>query len=968
MARKQILKFFIYLTLAAVAARPLAASEHHGVVKFAGLPVPGATVTATMGDKKMVAITDPGGIYSFADLPEGVWNMQVEMLCFTTLKMEVASAANAPSPEWELKLMAFDDIKNSAPPPASLPTAPAATTGTPATAVPATATPATAAASTPSIAAPAKTNGKAPKPGSKAAQVAAATATANARPGFQRANLNASSAAPANDPPPPPAGGGIDEASASSGASDALLVNGSVSNGVERRAIGNFRKGPGSGYRGDVMSVVDNSWLNARNFSLTGQDTPQPAYNRIRFGASFGGPLAIPHVFRTNNGNFFVNYQGSRNRNASTQTTLMPTEAERTGDLSKTLNRLGQQITVIDPATGAPFPGNIIPTNRISAQAKSLLAYYPTPNFNSLNYNYQIPLISLADTDALQTRINKNFGQKNSLNGSMGYQRTSNNNPNFFHFTDENRTQGINLNLSWRHTFNRTLFGTATATYSRQSIRDTPFFANQVNVSGDAGITGNNQDPVNWGPPALSFSTGYAGLNTGQANFIRNQTSALGYQMMWLKRPHNITMGGDVRRIQLNFLGQQNARGTFGFTGAATQGTTSGTGTTFTGSDFADFLIGTPDTAAIAFGNADKYFRTTSYDGYFTDDWRVGPGLTLNLGARWEYSSPIVEKYGRLVNLDIANGFTNQAPVVANDPTGKVTGRHYPDSLVRPTKTGIQPRLALSWRPIFGSSLLVRAGYSISYNTSVYNTIAQQMAQQSPLSKSLSVQNSVDNPLTLANGFKTTPGTTVNTFAIDPDFRIGNAQNWQVSAQMDLPKALVATATYNGIKGTRAVQAYLPNTYPAGAVDPCPSCLSGYTYMASNGNSTREAGTFQLRRRLHSGVTATGQYTYSRSYDNAILGGRGQSNSMIAQNWLDLSAERGPSNFDQRHLVTIQSQYSSGVGPKGGAMLHGWKGVAVKGWTLITNINMGSGLPLSPVYVSAVKGTGVTGTIRPDVT
>jgi hypothetical protein len=89
---------------------------------------------------------------------------------------------------------------------------------------------------------------------------------------------------------------------------------------------------------------------------------------------------------------------------------------------------------------------------------------------------------------------------------------------------------------------------------------------------------------------------------------------------------------------------------------------------------------------------------------------------------------------------------------------------------------------------------------------------------------------------------------------------------------------------------------------------------------------------------------------------------------MIAQNWLDLSAERGPSNFDQRHLVTFQSQYSTGVGPKGGAMLHGWKGVAVKGWTLITNINMGSGLPLSPVYVSAVKGTGVTGTIRPDAT
>src|SRR6185436_14767321 len=245
------------------------------------------------------------------------------------------------------------------------------------------------------------------------------------------------------------------------------------------------------------------------------------------------------------------------------------------------------------------------------------------------------------------------------------------------------------------------------------------------------------------------------------------------------------------------------------------------------GSDFADFLLGIPDTSSIAFGNADKYFRTSTYDAYFQDDWRVSAGFTLNAGLRWEYSSPIVEKYDRLVNLDIKPGFGAEAPVLGSNPTGPITGQRYPDSLVRPYKHGIQPRIALSWRPIFGSSLLVRAGYGVSFNTSVYNTIAMQMAQQSPLSKSLSVANGPLNPLTLANGFNAAPGITPNTFAIDPDFRIGNAQNWQVSAQMDLPAALVATATYSGIKGTRAMQAFLPNTYPAGAANPCPSCPSG---------------------------------------------------------------------------------------------------------------------------------------------
>ena len=109
----------------------------------------------------------------------------------------------------------------------------------------------------------------------------------------------------------------------------------------------------------------------------------------------------------------------------------------------------------------------------------------------------------------------------------------------------------------------------------------------------------------------------------------------------------------DFRRQEFNYLAQQNPRGTFTFTGAST------------GSDFADFLLGIPDTSSIAFGNADKYFRQSVYDAYFTDDWRINPAITLNAGVRWEYGAPITEIYGRLVNLDIAPGFSAAAPVLA---------------------------------------------------------------------------------------------------------------------------------------------------------------------------------------------------------------------------------------------------------------------------------------------------------------
>ncbi len=89
---------------------------------------------------------------------------------------------------------------------------------------------------------------------------------------------------------------------------------------------------------------------------------------------------------------------------------------------------------------------------------------------------------------------------------------------------------------------------------------------------------------------------------------------------------------------------------------------------------------------------------------------------------------------------------------------------------------------------------------------------------------------------------------------------------------------------------------------------------------------------------------------------------------MVAQNWLNLSGERGLSTFDQRHLLSLQAQYTTGMGLGGGTLLSGWRGALLKEWTFATQITAGSGLPLNPVYLAAVPGTGVTGTIRPNYT
>jgi hypothetical protein len=117
---------------------------------------------------------------------------------------------------------------------------------------------------------------------------------------------------------------------------------------------------------------------------------------------------------------------------------------------------------------------------------------------------------------------------------------------------------------------------------------------------------------------------------------------------------------------------------------------------------------------------------------------------------------------------------------------------------------------------------------------------------------------------------------------------------------------------------------------------------------------------------LRSGFTASVQYTLAKATDNAALGAPGVGGSSVAQDWRDLKAEDAPSNFDQRHLMTVQAQYTTGLGIAGGALLGGWKGMLFREWTLLTQMNWGSGKPLTPIYPVAVSG--IVGVVRPDLT
>ncbi len=967
----------------------LMAAEYQGTVRSGGLPIPGAVVTATQGEKKLTTTTDEEGAYSFPELEDGNWTITVEMLGFGKISHPVTIAPSSASAEWDLKLSPLQSVK---PESAAAPKKDQNATATPA--------------------APAK--GSAPSQSTAAANQpnSGGRARGTQQPGgpgraFQRLDVNASgdSAALAGETG---SENDLTSGNLNQNAAEALVVTGSLSNGVaapQQNDWAPFSRGPGGDFgpggpggpggppgvgpggpggpggfggpggpggrfgggrgfpggpggrggpraagangrtsfgnarrrrrqfNGNLAFILDNSALDAKPYSLTGQETPKAAYDHFRVNGTFGGPLKIPKLLSGENTFFFVNFQLTRNRNASIATGLVPTAAERSGDV---------------PGFSGP----------LSPQALALLNFYPVPNFpGSSRYNYQTELTGIGNQSNVNARVSHTINTKNQISGGFAWQDSDSTNPNLFGFVDPTTMTGINSNVQWTHHFSPYVISNLRYSFSRSAGQTTPYFANTENVSAKAGIQGNDQSPLFWGPPSISFSSGITGLSDGNFSLNHNNTNQVGENLIWVHGNHNFTFGGDIRRLDFNQLSQQNPRGSFLFNGA------------FTGNDFADFLEGLPATSSIAYGNADKYYRASWVDSFVNDDWRINSSLSLNIGVRWDFQAPVTELYNRLVNLNIGQNFTTESPVCATEHAGCTLASQvgYPDSLVRPNYHEFQPRIGIAWRPFPQRSTVVRAGYGIYYNTSVYQPLANQMAQQSPLSYSVTQANPLSNPFTLANAFLAPAITeTPQTYAIDPNFHIGYLNYWQASVQQNLASSIVLTLTYQGDEGTHQLQEFLPNTFPSGsAPSPYPS---GYVYITSNGNSNYNAASVQLQRRFRSGFSWNGLYVFSKAIDDAQgIGGRSSPGTAYAQNWLDLSAERSLSSFNRTHTFTLSVQYSTGQGTSGGTLLSGWKGALAKDWTFATTLTAGSGLPETPIILQRIAtGTGVTGTVRAD--
>jgi trimeric autotransporter adhesin len=1031
----------VFLATLALAA----AAEYRGAVKCGGLPVPGAAVTAVRGEKRTVTTTDEQGAFSFKDLADGAWTIEVAMLGFGKITREVNVASGASAAEWNLTFLSENVLiaslrsGGSAPVPPRVPgtsARPPVPGGGPqvrsgytrldvnqsadadASASEGTITTEQAADLSQGAANSFLVQGSMSSalgigqqsdwglemggppppmgmggpgqnlPGGSGPSGDGPNANATAQNG-PRAGLDGPGGGPPPGGPPagggpPPGGGGPPPNGGGMGGppgggmggpgGPGGFEGGSRAGGDRTRSgwqgrpnamvFGNARRGPQNSYMGMASFSLNNSVWDARTFSVTGAALDKPAYASGRGNFMFGGPLQIPKlVSREKHIMFTIGYQFQRSRTGTTSDPVnMPTTLERAGNFSAT------SAVIYDPTTGSPFPGNIIPATRISSAATALLKYFPQPNLPYAARNYQTSWTGSNNSQNLNARLmNIGIGTKDRLSGGVAYQGSETSSPNLFQFVDTGSGRGLNANLAWSRRITTRLINNLQYTFSRNRQLSSPYFANRQNVAAELGIAGTSQNPMNWGPPNLNF-TNYAGLSDGNSSLNRNQTGSASDSLTWIHGSHRWSVGGEYRRQQFNQFADTNGRGTYTFNGSATSLLIDGVAQSATGYDLADLLLGMPAASSIRYGNPDKYFRGSGYGMFVNDDWRLTSRFSLVLGFRWDYATPMSELYNRLVNLDLAPGFTALAAVEPGQ-TAPYSGR-LPNALIRPDRNNVSPRLGFAWRPLAKGSMVVRGGYGVYYNTSVYNFIAANMAQQPPFARTLSVSNSAANPLTIENGFSlATAATAASTYAVDPKYRVGYAQTWNFSIQNDLPLGMFGTIGYLGTKGTRLDQQFLPNSVAPGAAES--AWPHNFTYESSNGNSIYHAAQFQLNRRFHSGLAAHASYQFSKSIDNAGTGGRGQGGTPVAQNWLDQAAERGLSSFDARHNLSLQFQYSTGTGMAGGTLLNGWQGALIKDWTLSGNVTLRSGNPFTATVGgnrSQVAGTAVGNTVRADAT
>jgi hypothetical protein len=751
----------------------------------------------------------------------------------------------------------------------------------------------------------------------------------------------------------------------------------SVNNSAEYKysaVVEQSTRGGTNTLHGEANFEHNDSALNAKGFFAA----TKAVTRSNQFYAAIGGPVYIPKLYDGHNRTFFYfHYENSISPGANNSLLNVPTDQMRAGNFSAV------STPILDPATGSPFPGNIIPSNRLNASAlKYLQLFYPKANFGDplvAAQNFNAHYVQDGKTPTYNGRIDQRIGDKLTFYGRFLFndQRVRQNDNGlpvqYLGNFRNDQTSGSYL-LAATYIFSPSVVSETRASYARMwGIYQN--FTNGNSVVEKVGLTGYPAPvtPNAFGVPAVQI----AGL--------------LGMQTTDYRRPvdhhwdiyENVSIrhGSHAFKTGFNYLSAWVTRfptspsaqlGSFNFSGFAT------------GLGFSDYILGIPQTASWS-TEVSPYYGTRSYIGaYLQDDWKIHRNLTVNLGIRYEYGNPFSEQSHRIFNFDPATG----SLVVPNEKTLAMVSPVFPknipiitasqagfpaSTLIRSDKNNVAPRVGFAYRsPLWG--LVMRGGYGIFYSLEYQRAFGDMTS--GPFVGTQTYDNHIVNGAPLWTWPSVVPaGVPPNSLGIQDVS--GVAVNLPASYMQQWNLSLDKQIGNNGFRLSYIGEASVHLPYGRNLNQPVPSTtpyspdLRPYpdyrniTFVDAGGGQSYNSLQFELTRRLSNGLMINSSYSWTKDItdvqDVTALGD-------VIENAYCRRCDRGNEEFTPRHrfLTNLAYQLPFGKGRRFLSDSNGFVQAVLGGWTTANYVVFSSGSWDTPTFTGAdISNTNQTSG-RPD--
>ncbi|HYO82540.1 MAG TPA: TonB-dependent receptor [Bryobacteraceae bacterium] len=757
-------------------------------------------------------------------------------------------------------------------------------------------------------------------------------------------------------------------------------------------------------FHGGLFEFLRNDKLDARGFF----PRVRPPVRFNEYGGNIGGPVILPKIYNGRNRTFFnFNYTGLRNGPPINGTLIsVPDAAFRRGDFSNYRDNSGNLIPIFDPATTqpdgtrTPFPGNIIPPDRISAVARNAIALIPAPDLPGYQLNYVNRTANPVRDDIWSLKVDQILSEKHHFSWSYWDSVNDQDVNSVFGAAGGEYgrlfrayTPGNNHRVNWHHTVRPTLlqhfaFGYTFAGPTRQV--DTRRGNEIIRLPGIPA-----ESP---GFPTFNIRNNYGALEIGNSNQqpvdpTQKRNIAFIYNLTWIKGIHQLKFGADIRRFQYNEYLATNLSGQFFFDPLSTSSLTAPNFTNL-GNGWASFLLGQVSSGNRFFPADTRRMRSEYYAFYVDDVLKVTPRLTVTLGLRYDIPTVLrdVESRNSVLDLDAPN------PAAGGRP-GALRFIEKGEMLTDNFYKAFAPRVGVAYT--LGAKTVVRAGYGIFYSGTNATSIGRAARFFSHgFSFDQSFPQLTGNRLPAFVLDEGVPSTQVSLPNTNPslmngatiDFmnpgagKPGYVNSWTFNIQRELPGQILLDAGYVGQRGVNlpsglenlnqldvqylslgnllnadinspaAIAAGIQKPFEsftvsvAQALRPYPQFANINNYFQPTGWSTYHSLQVRTQKRYSNGASFLIAYTLSK---NVVWGGGYSGLGDDAANSRPLDTrnpglEKRLSAFDQPHIFIFSGGYELPVG-RGRQFLGESRGLVnalVGGWMLNGIFRYSSGTPI----------------------